>query len=286
MIIPIVEHEDILINDYAGEQSVPLHSHTFIELVFILEGTCEHYYLDSKTTLVAGDVFIIVPGEKHSYNINSKTIIINCIFHPELLKNEWNELKEISGIYNFIVQDPFFSFASNNKQTLRINSSELSHLRYLHTLIKTEYEVSSKGYKAVAKSYLMTILMLLGRQYENTFKQQNNLYINKKEIIDNVILYIHNNISNHFLIDNIGSKIFLNPDYFRRIFREVTGMSPIKYINSFRVEQAKWLLSNTNLCIGEVCEAVGINDHNYFSRMFREIEGISPLKYRKLNRAI
>ena len=93
MIIPIVEHEDRLINDYAGEQSVPLHSHTFIELVFILEGTCEHYYLDSKTTLVAGDVFIIVPGEKHSYNLNSKTIILNCIFHPELLKNEWNELK-------------------------------------------------------------------------------------------------------------------------------------------------------------------------------------------------
>jgi YesN/AraC family two-component response regulator len=58
-------------------------------------------------------------------------------------------------------------------------------------------------------------------------------------------------------------------------------MSPVKYINSLRVEKAKELLIKTNMLIGEISETVGINDIQYFSRMFNEIEGISPLKYKK-----
>jgi YesN/AraC family two-component response regulator len=58
-------------------------------------------------------------------------------------------------------------------------------------------------------------------------------------------------------------------------------MSPVKYINSLRVEKAKELLTKTDMSIGEISETVGINDIQYFSRMFNEIEGISPLKYKK-----
>jgi AraC-like DNA-binding protein len=279
--LPLIPTDEIYISEYTGMQSVDLHFHQFIELVFVIEGTCEHYYLGNKTTMVTGDTFIIVPGEEHSYDIHSRTVIINCIFYSEFLKNDWDTLKKMSGIYNFVVLEPLFRFEANNNQILRLNPSELSHVHFLLSLIKKEFDTKSDGYVLAAKSYLLSILMILGRKWEQTYNVQSKSYEKKSELIEKALLYINQNISNHLIVDELASLVYLSPDYFRRIFREVTKMSPVRYINSLRVERAKELLNKTDMTIGEISETVGIGDIQYFSRMFNEIEGISPLKYKK-----
>ena len=73
-----------------------------------------------------------------------------------------------------------------------------------------------------------------------------------------------------------------HPDYLRRSFKHYTSVSPLRYLNSLRIERAKELLRfESSLMIGEIAVRCGFRDALYFSTAFKREVGMSPLAYRK-----
>ena len=69
--------------------------------------------------------------------------------------------------------------------------------------------------------------------------------------------------------------------HFLRVFRSITGASPIEYRNRIRIEHAKALLSDTFLTVSEIGSRVGYASPSYFSDAFKKEVGISPKEYRE-----
>jgi AraC family L-rhamnose operon transcriptional activator RhaR/AraC family L-rhamnose operon regulatory protein RhaS len=61
------------------------------------------------------------------------------------------------------------------------------------------------------------------------------------------------------------------------------GVSPITYLNRYRIKQAKRLLQAGDKNITEVAGAVGFSNNSYFARVFRSEVGMSPRAYRQDN---
>lgn len=68
---------------------------------------------------------------------------------------------------------------------------------------------------------------------------------------------------------------------FKRRFRRSTGYTPIDYVQSLRIEEAKHMLETTEQPIEEVAEQVGYEDSGSFRRLFKRQVGISPHQYRQ-----
>jgi len=68
---------------------------------------------------------------------------------------------------------------------------------------------------------------------------------------------------------------------FKRRFREATGMSPLEYVHTLRLEEAKQLLESTDQAIEAVAAEVGYEEGGFFSRLFRRKVGLTPAQYRK-----
>jgi AraC-like DNA-binding protein len=64
-------------------------------------------------------------------------------------------------------------------------------------------------------------------------------------------------------------------------FRKESGVTPIAYLNRYRVKQARQLLTDTDQSITEIALEVGFSDSGYFGRVFRREVGVSPEAYRR-----
>jgi len=68
---------------------------------------------------------------------------------------------------------------------------------------------------------------------------------------------------------------------FKRRFTLATGMSPIEYIHTLRLEEAKQMLETTELPVEAVAVEVGYQDASFFSRLFRRKVALTPAQYRR-----
>lgn len=68
--------------------------------------------------------------------------------------------------------------------------------------------------------------------------------------------------------------------HFMRLFRSEVGMTPIQYLNRYRVEQAKQLLVSSDKTMEQIARLIGASNQNYFSFLFRRLTNQSPREYR------
>jgi len=73
----------------------------------------------------------------------------------------------------------------------------------------------------------------------------------------------------------------LPPRTLKRRFRAATGYSPIEYVQTVRIEEAKHLLETTTRATDDVAAEVGYQDPGWFRRLFKQMTGLTPARYRQ-----
>jgi len=68
---------------------------------------------------------------------------------------------------------------------------------------------------------------------------------------------------------------------FKRRFRAATGLAPLEYVHTLRLEEAKQMLESGNSPIEAIAGEVGYEDAGFFSRLFRRQVNLTPAQYRK-----
>ncbi len=68
---------------------------------------------------------------------------------------------------------------------------------------------------------------------------------------------------------------------FQRRFARATGLTPIDYVHTLRLEEAKQLLESTELPIEAVALDVGYQDAGFFARLFKRKVCVTPAQYRR-----
>ena len=110
---------------------------------------------------------------------------------------------------------------------------------------------------------------------------------NTQESISPVIIKLLDHIEKNYQKDlnlkEISDSLNINSIYLGQLFQKEIGILFSDYINNFRINKAKDLLSNTSLKASEIGELVGYSNKNYFYRKFKSIVGITPSEWRKLN---
>ncbi len=91
-------------------------------------------------------------------------------------------------------------------------------------------------------------------------------------------------IADHYAVANPVSRMAersgLPSRTFKRRFAKTTGYTPLDYVQSLRIEEAKQMLETTNDAIDDIASQVGYDEPNSFRRLFKKTTGITPNKYR------
>lgn len=275
-IIPNNEHINI---GLAIGSNHDIHTHTFIELAYVVKGKAKHHMLGKDTVIGAGDYFIVDFSTKHAYDqIGEEPLqIINCIFMPEFVDNT------LKGCKNFnVIMENYLIHRSDG--TIYIDpSNRIFHdengeiFDRLNNLAK-EHSTKKIGYLEIMRCELINILISTVRiiQKKNDFLCDN--------IEQYITTYVNENYMNHVTLQDIADNLNFSTSYISRHFQKNYGISFKDYLQKVRIEQSCRLLANTKKKIIEIAGLVGYDDIKFFTALFKKNMNMTPREYRRIYR--
>ena len=103
-----------------------------------------------------------------------------------------------------------------------------------------------------------------------------------RSALEQVVRFMHDNISSRISLEDIAVQARLSPYYFSRRFRAATGQSPYQFLLRIRMVRAtELLLERRELPLVQVAELCGYTSQSRFSDNFKRHHGMTPAIYRR-----
>ncbi|MBN2712629.1 MAG: helix-turn-helix domain-containing protein [Planctomycetes bacterium] len=256
------------------------HTHDFDELVIVTEGKGEHITPALSYPISRGDVFIVRESGSHGYESTEDLVVINIIFDSDQMGAPLRELAELPGYHALFVCEPAQREQQSFGGRLHLTASELQ--RTLNSISRIESELESKepGYGMLVTAMFVRMVAFLAQAYSTKESPCAQELIR----LGSALSHIETNVDGDILVEELARMSHLSPRQFHRVFRNVTGVSPLQYQLNLRVEKAKYSLAQSDESLTEIAFQTGFTDSNYFCRLFRQKTGMSPGAYRKQHR--
>ena len=233
------------------------------QLVYISEGEgCFESASIEPTKIVAGTMFLLFPGEWHT-------------FSPDI-STGWTQY--------------WIGFKGTNMD-LRIANGFLSKSRPIlnvginDTIIKLYNEaIEVAGRENSGCQLLLAGIAdhLLGLSYmldhNRRFEERNSEVVDK---IQKAKILMLESIYEPVTLQQIARQIGMSYSSFRQHFKEYTGSAPASYIRIIRLERAMQLLTRTSLTVKEIAYTLNFKSPDYFSMQFKKAFGRNPSDYRQ-----
>lgn len=94
-------------------------------------------------------------------------------------------------------------------------------------------------------------------------------------------IWIADNYTSASPIKEMAARAGLSERSLLRRFKQATGQSPMQYVQTLRIEEAKQLIETTDLPLDDIACQVGYTEPSAFRRLFSRLVAISPAHYRR-----
>lgn len=238
------------------------HNHAFLEVIMVKNGNGEVNINKKVYSVKKGDIIVYHPQVVHSEVSSGENPFELFFFGATGFKIEGLES-------DCILQDgvnPVIHTEENNKNFERLFS-------ILATESESQQLFCDKTSEYLARTILLMILRIVTYGNEEYLKT-NEFYKSAKKYIDQNYSHIEN-------LDDVCKKLYIDKYYLSHLFKECSGVSPLKYLISKRMDYAKKLLVQTDLPINEIATRCGYAEIGSFLKTFKNVESVTPTTYRE-----
>lgn len=250
------------------------HSHTYYEMVYIHEGCGIHYLNGDTISYETGDLFLISPGEHHSFDIKNETHFTYIKF-----TESYFESKKHLAPDEFKIGAPEFLMEMKWLKEVKIVIIEPCD-EILKSTINNLVRYSQ--HKEISSSPIAyyQLLSIFGMIKE--ILKDRNISTHKEEVhFEKLISFIHENIYDreNLSIKEISTRFNISASYFSNYFKRHFGLSYQEYLDKYRVTLIEKRLSIGGLKLKQIADEFGFTDVSHLSKTFKKIKGQTPKNY-------
>jgi AraC family L-rhamnose operon transcriptional activator RhaR len=254
----------------------PRHDHQFVELVFVIAGSCMQETALGRSRLTRGSVCLFRPGAWHAYRETKHLTLYNCCFDPGILGRELAWMIDDPALGQLLWNLPL-SAGQHGIGSLHLPDRDLKNCEKLLRELCTLSVGSRSQHRVNLLGRLLLLLGILARHLPRSTAPQ---YGKANPTISTALKIIDENPTREWTLENLAARAHVPPNYLVRLFKKVAGLPPMAYQRRRRLELATRLLVQSDLPVSEVGVRVGWSDANYFTRRFRSEFGVTPTDYR------
>lgn len=263
------------LDKYIGRY-VPWHWHKTVELFYMESGSIEYYTPAGKILFPAGSGGMVNSNVLHMTKAISQTEENNQfihIFDVSLLAGEQGsriEKKYITPIMTAsqIEIIPLFPGSAAQDKILKL------------ILEAFRFSDDEFGYEIKLREILTEIWLMLF-ELSRPMLEKNGEPNKNNDKIKLLMIYVHEHYSEKISIAELAAAAYLSERECFRVFHDYLHMTPVEYINSYRLQIACQMLAKGQEPVTTVGHACGLGSSSYFGKVFREYAHCTPLEYRR-----
>lgn len=260
--------------NFLGDE-VPWHWNDQIEIDYVKQGTLETTTSDCTHVQKPGEILFLNPGTLHTVHFQQDTSWYVNLFDTRFL----------SGGYGSTIEQNYFTplLGCDGASSLLFRPDCAHRIKMADYLIRAMEAMRDEptGFELIARENLSRFWLCL---FEETAELRRTCVPSGNpdaERMKAMLLFLYTHYAEPVTLADIAGAAGISPRECTRCFSRSVGSSPIRFLVSFRVQQAAQKLASTDKPVSLVAEECGFTSESYFGKAFRETYGCTPREYRK-----
>ena len=241
-----------------------LHTHTCTEMFYCIHGRGRFHTAGHTFDIKKDDLVIVNAGVEHAESSTPNHPLEYLVLGVQGLSFHFGEASSEYSVLNF----------GENRDEIFF---------YLKTLLQ-ETTAQQENYQRMCQQ-ILDILLIHMQRIAYVKISTNTPELGKRRAANYNCALIRQYIDEHFseaiTLDSLAKMIHINKCYLVRAFQKEYGTTPINYLIERRLEEARFLLKNTDYSTSQIVSILGFSSPSYFSQCFRRRENMTPSQYRE-----
>jgi AraC-like DNA-binding protein len=233
------------------------------QLIYITSGGGILQIESKKYTVSQGDVFLIFPGQWHTYTPDNET--------------GWNEyyIGFSGNVATLWIENSFFGY-ERQLYNIGLNEELVRLFKRATELAKFENQILQLHLSGIVYHMIGLLISEINNKEITT-----SYYF---QIVERAKIIMNENISNTLTVEELSDKLNVNYTSFRKQFKAITGFAPKQYILELKISKGKQMLLETSLSIKEIAQKLQYSTSEHFTTTFKNKTGCTPKNYREFSR--
>ena len=265
--LKVLDYSNVFIASYFTDNRECSHANAEHTLIYLVSGELEITDNGKKTILRPGGCAFM---RRDHRMLLQKRVKEGVPYHSVVLKFNRKFLREY---YSSLAKNSIPLDARRSKKSLTVLPANRPDIRSLFESILPYFESGSKPSDAVLQLKMTEGLYVL-------LNTDANLYASLFDFTDpwkiDLIEFMNENYMHELSKEEMASYTGRSLASFKRDFKKVSELPPLKWIINRRLEAAYDLICRGTANITDVCYQVGFKNLSHFSKVFKEKYGMAP----------
>lgn len=240
------------------------HWHDEYEFLYAKEHTALCMVNGQQIVLEPGMGLLLQPGDLHTMEADSSSTVCVIVVHPSFWTTQTDRAL-FDGRLRF--QSVLTPLVPQEKKILDLFES-----------IVACYQSKDYGYEFVLKVLISSVFAHMLSQH--MYKPNESAVKQNESVFPALLAHVHQNYMYELSLESLVRNFHYSKSYIIRLFRQNTNMTPVEYINRYRIEKAKERLLAGTQSILKIAVECGFQNVSYFTRSFKKYTGLTPGVFR------
>lgn len=246
------------------------HWHEELELIYVRSGSARFGVNDIEFIANAGDLVFVDTGDFHySDSEGNRNHLDFIVFDSGIIKQHYSSAH-------------FSNPLITAEQLREYGLTEMTEL--LFSSVQKEMKEKPLYYKEIVSSRLQEFVFLVRRNHPR-LPDITTLNLHRTETIrdmQHIMTYIDEHYMENLTLSSVSRRMNFSESHFSKMFKKMTGINFINYLNAVRIEQAAGMLRSSGAKMTDLALSCGFGNVRSFNRTFKEYTGVTPTQFLRM----
>lgn len=250
-------------------RNVPPHWHDDLELVVVSRGKVRLEAAGRGVDLEAGDFTLLKPGTVHLFTGDGSGDCLVVKLRRNCFRSELGTESGMSWL---------FTVFDEKRGPVRVSGRDELIFSMVSEMMSA-YREKNNGWQLTVKGNFYRLVGRLAAM--RLIAPPVEISRHDRERVERLFSALDTSYMEEWSEGRAADFLGLSYWYFSRFFKRVTGTSFLRVLNRVRIREARKLLTESDMPVGEVAFRTGFSSHDHFLRSFKREVGLSPSRFRK-----